>query len=454
MQKKGTALFESAPIPKAVAYLSIPTVLSSIVSIVYGITDTFFVGLLNDPVQSAAIALSSSVTLAFIAVQNLFGIGGSSLMGRYLGSGRQDKARESAAFALWGTIIAGAVYSLIMLLFQNAILNAVGASGENRLPTLRYLRYTIVFGAIPSILNVVLAYITRTAGKAPEASIGTTLGCVINIILDPIFILPKFLGLGAAGAGMATLIGNCAACGFFLIVMLKHHGEGFFSFDPRKAFADRKIALGVSEIGIPAAVQNLLNVAGMTVLNKFAAGYGDSAVAAMGISFKIYFIPMQICNGLSGGILPLLSYNCGNGNMKRVRQTAVFTGAISVGFMLIMAAFSMIRSDALVRLFIDNDEIVRHGGALLRRFVPALPFLCLDFLGITVFQSCGKGRLCLFFAILRKAVLEIPCLMLLNRVIGLYGLPFAFVIEEVICFCAVAVSAYRLLNKKEPETDV
>jgi len=218
-------LFETMPIARAMAKLCIPTILSSLVMIFYNIADTYFIGYLNDPVQNAAVALGAPLMLAFNCINNLFGIGGSSVMSRALGAGDEDTVRKSSAFGVYGAVLLGLLLSLSYLLFSGMFLKLLGADSITGVQTAKYLFWTVGLGAAPAIFNVVMAYFVRSEGSALHASIGTMSGCILNIILDPIFIMPWGFDMGAAGAGCATFISNCAAAVYFLVYIRVRRGK-------------------------------------------------------------------------------------------------------------------------------------------------------------------------------------------------------------------------------------
>ena len=247
-------------------------------------------------------------------------------------------------------------------------------------------------------------------------------GCLLNIVLDPIFILPWGLDQGAAGAGLATFLSNCVACLYFFVLLFVRRGNTFVCIRPGKFSLRRTIVLGVCGVGIPAAIQNLLNVTGMTILNNFTSGFGADAVAAMGISQKISMIPMYIAMGLSQGIMPLVSYNFSSGNVHRMKDTIFFAARAALTFLVAVSALYYIFSGNLIALFMENETIIAYGTRFLRGFCLSTPFLCMDFLAVGVFQAVGMGREALIFAVLRKVVLEIPALFLLNQLVPLYGL--------------------------------
>ena len=444
-----TELFESMPIPRAVMKLAIPTVLSSLVMVLYNLADTYFVGMLNNAVENAAVTLAAPLLLAFNAVNNLFGVGSSSMMSRSLGKKDYETVYRSAAFGFYCSIFAGLLFSIAYTVFQVPLLNLLGATEETLGATIGYARWTVTFGAVPAILNVVLAYLVRAEGAAMHASIGTMSGCFLNILLDPIFILPWGLNMGAAGAGLATFLSNCVACLYFFVLLYVKRGRTYVCVNPKMFSFKRHIVVGVCAVGIPASIQNLLNVTGMSVLNNFTSAFGSNAVAAMGIAQKINSVTVQIALGLSQGIMPLISYNYASGNIKRMKKTFFFTARIALVFLVLMEIAYYAGARTWVGLFMQDQQIVDYGARFLRGFCLGMPFLAIDFLAVGVFQACGLGKNAFLFAILRKVVLEIPALFILNALFPLYGLAYAqFAAELVLAIAAVIVLA-RLFRRLE-----
>ena len=446
-------LFETMPIPKAVVQLSVPIVIGSLVSIIYNLADTFFVGMLNDPIQNAAVTLVYPVMLAFNAVNNLFGVGTSSMMSRGLGRGDHEQVRICSAFGFYGALISGLLFSLLCSLFRGPLLIVLGADASTWQATANYMFWTVSCGAMPAILNVVQGYMVRSEGSALHASIGTMSGCVLNIILDPFFILPWGLNMGAAGAGLATFVSNCFACLYFLVLSQVKRGNTFVCMDPRKLKKlTKREVLGVLGVGIPASIQNLLNVTGSTILNNITARYGATAVAAMGISHKLNMVPIQMALGFSQGVMPLVSYNYSNGNPKRMKDAILFAMKIIVPIMAAVTLGYWIFAPSLIRTFMDDVYIVAYGTQFLRGMCLCMVFLCVDFLAVGVFQALGMGRRALAFAILRKIALEIPLLFVLNVLFPMYGLPYAQVVSEVVLSIA-AVVILRKIFKTEANID-
>lgn len=444
---KKRALFESVPVPSAVAQLAVPTVLSSLVMVIYNLADTYFVGMLNNPIETSAVTLSAPVLLAFNAVNNLFGVGSSSMMSRALGRKDYDTVYKSSAFGFYCALICGVLFSVICTVARMPMLSLLGADAQTAPSTMAYLKWTTSFGAAPAILNVVLAYLVRSEGAALHASVGTMSGCLLNILLDPIFILPWGLNMGAEGAGLATFLSNCVACLYFFVLLFVRRGNTYVCISPSAFRPQREIVLGVCGVGVPASIQNLLNVTGMTILNNFTAAFGPDAVAAMGIVQKINMLPLYISLGLSQGIMPLVSYCYASGNGRRMKQTITFTVRAALAFILCLCLCYYLFAAQLTRLFIDNQAIIDYGTRFLRGLCLGLPFLCVDFLAVGVFQAVGMGREALGFAITRKIILEIPALYLLNALFPLYGLAYAQLTAEVILSVLAVVVLSRLFRR-------
>ena len=447
-------LFEKMPISKAIIKLAIPTVLSSLVMVIYNLADTYFVGMLNDAIQNAAVTLAAPILLSLTAVTNLFGVGSSSLMSRSLGSKDYKRVSQSSAIGFYCALFLGITISVLCFTFNRPLLQILGVTAETSSATYNYLKWTIMCGAAPAILNVVLAFLVRAEGASLHASIGTMSGCILNIILDPIFILPWGLDMGASGAGLATFLSNCVACLYFIVLINKKKENTYISIKFSQFSLDKAVLFSIFAVGIPAAIQNLLNVTGMTILNNLTASYGTDAVAAMGIAQKINMVPVQIALGMSQGIMPLISYNYSARNIERMKNTLTTTLKIALAFIVVVVAGYYFQSRFFISMFMSNQTIVDYGSAFLRNFCLGLPFLCIDFVAVGVFQAVGMGKESLFFAIMRKIILEIPALIILNQLIPLYGLSLAQFTSEIILDSLAFVVLSKLFKKISNEKTV
>lgn len=445
-----TELFESMQLPKAIAALCIPTIISSLVTVIYNLADTFFVGMLNDPVQTAAVTLASTVILAFNAVNNLFGVGVSSVISRSIGMKNFDRARKSSCFGFYCAISSGILFSIVCFIFSDFILALLGTDSSTYQATSDYMFWAVYLGAAPAILNVVLAYMVRSEGASLHAGIGTMSGCILNIILDPFFIMPWGLNMKAAGAGLATFISNCVACIYFFVLLYIKKGNTFICINPKKFAVESDVVKEIFTVGIPASVQNLFNVVGLAVLNKFAANYGADAVSAMGITRRLNMVPMYAALGFSQGIMPLIGYTYAAKMYDRMKNAIKLSFKLIIPVIIVVILFYFIGAQSLVKLFLNNENVVNYGTYFLRVMVLSLPFTTLDYIAIGIFQAIGNGKIPFIFAILRKGIIDIPLLVILNKLFQLNGLPYSELITEFV----LAVVAMFILNKffKELET--
>ena len=449
-KEKKIYLFETMPVPQAIATLSIPMVISSLVGVFYNIADTYFVGMLSDPVQNAAVTLIFPVTLAFNAVVNLFGVGSSSMMSRSLGRRDYERVRTCAAFGFYGALVCGLIFSLVSILFREPLLRLLGADEATRGVTAQYMFWTVILGAVPAILGAVQTQLTRSEGAAVHASIGSMLGCVINMILDPVFIL--YFDMKAAGAGIATFLSSSLVCVYFLILTWHKRGSTFVCLDPRQLrHLDRLTVKGILAVGIPCSIQNLLNVTSTALLTRMTASYGAYAVAAMGISQKIRSIPVQVSQGFSQGVMPLISYNYASGNRRRMKKTILTNMSIIIPSMTLAGIVCWIHAEGLIRLFLDKDEILLYGIAFLHPICVAMPFLSIDSMGMGIYQALGYGRFTLILAIIRKAILEIPLLYLLTHFWTYHGLTTSRTIAEIVMAILALTIISWICRQKAPE---
>ena len=304
-------LFEKTSVPKAVALMAIPTIVTMLVVVIYNMADTFFIGQTGDAMQVAAVSLATPVFMVFMALGNLFGIGGSSAISRALGEKNEQRARHISAFCCYGSLGVGILMTLIFILFMDGILKMIGASPA----TIDYARQYLTFVAIGApfvMFGTAYGNIVRGEGAAKESMIGNLIGTITNIILDPIMIL--WLGWGVSGAAVATVLGNVAACIFYLYYLL-HKKETVLSIKPSDFQWKNRIASGVFSIGIPASLNNILMSCANILLNKVLISYGDTPVSAIGIAMKVNMIVILLQIGLCAGIQPPIGYNYGARNV-------------------------------------------------------------------------------------------------------------------------------------------
>jgi multidrug efflux pump len=432
------ALFESEPVPKSVLKLAVPTVVSMMVTVLYNMVDTFFVGQIGDPNQVAAVSIATPVFLLLMAAGNMFGIGGSTFLSRALGEKDYSKAHQISSFCLYGGIAAGLTGCVIFLLFATPILKASGASDNTLGFASTYLKY-IAWGAPAVVLSSAFSNLVRGEGAAKVSMNGMMTGTIANIILDPIFILSGFsfgavhiplLGMGVGGAAIATVLGNILTVSYYLIYILR--GKSQLSLRPSDFMIRGGILTGVAAIGIPASLNNILMSTSNIILNKFLASYGDIAIASMGIAMKANMLVVFVQLGLAMGSQPLIGYNYGSKNFTRMKSVMKFTMISNVISGTILMILYLLFTHQIIGIFISSSEVISQGVPMLRALMLSVPLLGIMFVFEFTFQALGKAVPTLVLSISRQGFIFIPMLLIGRAVAGLNGIIFAQPVADII----------------------
>ena len=442
-----TYLFETARVPRAVFSLAIPAVISQIISLVYNMADTFFVGQLGDPNQVAAVSLVAPMMLALTALANLFGIGAASTASRFLGAKNPDSSRRATSFGFYAALVIAVLLSVSALIFPGFFLDMLGAVGDMRSYAGDYLFWVISLGAAPMLLSMVLSHFIRADGAAKTAGFALSAGGVINLILDPLFIFDFGLGMGVKGAAFATFIANMFTLLYFLRYYYVSRKDTVIGLHPRWFTMKREIAGQVVMIGLPGMLQTLLASVSNTMLNQLVKGFGGEAVAAMGIVKKIDTVPMSVTIGIAQGVMPLLGYNYAAKETTRMRKAANYALLLAIGFSVICVAVFIVFASFFIKLFIQEETTISYGIYFLRIMCISTPMMAVGFHMITLFQAVGESRPALVLSVLRKGVVDIPLMLLLNFAVPLFGLAFVQPAAEFIAM-AVAILFYARFTRR------
>lgn len=450
--KTNTDLFEKAPVPKAVATMAVPTMISMLVVVIYNMADTFFIGQTKDPMQVAAVSLATPVFMIFMALGHLFGIGGSSAISRALGERRKDRAWHISSFCCYGLLGLGITVAVFSVLGMNQILHLIGAS-ENTIGFARQYLTIIAVGAPTIMFSTAFANILRGEGASRESMIGNLLGTVVNIILDPVMIL--VLGWGVSGAALATIIGNIAACLFYISYYVR--GKSILSIHLKDFKMGDGIAAAVASIGIPASLNNILMSFANIILNQALVGYGDTPVAAMGVALKSNMLVVLLQIGLCTGIQPLIGYNYGAKNKKRLMQVFKFTGVVSVMMGVLLTLFMIIARKTMIQVFIDDAEVVAYGIRMVVALQLSAPFIGILFLCINTIQGMGKALPSLILTVCRQGLIFIPLIFLLNSMFGLDGVIYAQPTADylsILVGIVICAHLFRSMEHRENENSL
>lgn len=440
LEKNNKEIFESVPIPKALATLAIPTIIGQLVVLIYSLADTFYIGRTNNPLMVAGASLILPVYNICISIAGLAGVGGGTLISRLLGAGKEGQARKVSAFSVYLSVVLSLAFSAGTALFMHPLLALLGASGDTYTYARQYAFCVIVLGALPTVMSVALSNLLRSVSCAKQAGFGVSMGGVINIFLDPLFMFVLFpAGMETAAAGIATMCSNIIVCVYYLAVIWKMRGGKILSLSPWEGVPEKKEIRSIFSVGIPAALATLLFDLAYVVIDKLAAGYGDIPLAAVGIVLKAERLPLNVGIGLCQGMMPIAAYNYSSGNHQRMKQAVSFSRAVG----LVIGAASIVMyeifAEHILRFFINDPQTVVIGANFLRIRCLATPFMFMCFHLVNLFQAVGKGRQALFLAVVRWAVFNIPILFLFNGIFGMYGIVCTQIVADI---CTVAVSFY------------
>lgn len=432
---KNTELFENMPVNRAIISLVVPTVISQMVTVVYNMADTFFIGQIGDPNQVAATALALPLFMLFTGVANLFGIGGASLISRSLGQGDRKKATQAAAFSIWTAFGVALVYGIAIFVFRAAILPAAGADSATYGYCVQYVMWTITIGGVPTVMNALLAHLVRAEGNSKQASFGMAMGGVLNIILDPVFIFA--LKMEVAGAAAATMLSNLIATVYFILFIRKNRDTSCISFSPKHYTFKEKIPYEILLVGLPSCAMNLLAVTSNITLNKLMASYCNEAIAGVGIAKKVDMLAFAIATGMSQGVLPLIGYNYSAKNYRRMMQSIKTTFVYSMAISILGTVFLLTCAGPIVKAFIDDPLTVQYGQLFQRIICVSTPCVSVTLLIITMFQSVGKKLQPFCLSLLRKGGLDIPFMFIMNAWLGVNGIVWATPIAD----CGAMIAA-------------
>ena len=446
-----TALFETLPVGKALLTMAIPTIVSQLITMIYNLADTFFIGMTNDPYKVAAASVVSILFFILTALSNLFGVGGGSLMSRLLGEKHEENAKRVGVFSIYGSIAIAIVYSLVCFLFTEPLARLLGASDNTIGYASSYLFWVVVIGGIPSTLGMTMSFLLRSAGYSKESGIGLALGGIANIILDPLFmfvILPP--GNEVTGASMATMLSNVISLLYFLFIYYRLRGKTILSISPKYIRIEKNLVVGILSIGLPSALTAMLANITNIIKNNLTSGYGDIELAAYGIVMKADMLPLNIGMGLCQGMMPLVAYNYASKNyprMKSFTKAAQISGMVIAGICIVI--FELF-APKILWLFIKDEATIAFGTNFLRIACLATPFMIANFQKIYCLQAMGKGKESLILGIFRQGLFAIPIIFIMNHLFQLYGVVSAQLISDGITFVFSTLiyrSVYNNLEK-------
>lgn len=419
MENRNQKIFSEMPVKNAVFKMAVPSVVSSLVLVIYNMADTFFVGQTHNAFQVAAVSLTNPVFVMFMAFANLLGIGGSTAVSIFLGERKKIQAKRVASFCCYASIILGIVSGILIILFMNPLLKILGSSENTYNFSKDYLFY-IALGAPFIFFTNTFGHTVRGEGAASASMIGGMIGTVVNIILDPVFILT--FNMGTAGAAIATVLGNIFGCAYYIYYFKRK--SHFLSINFKDFHFLGKAARKTVSLGIPAGVNSALMSGSNIILNNKLVSYGDAPVAAMGVAIKVYLLIVFIHMGIANGIQPLLGYCFGAKKKERFIKIFNFSGFLTILIGTVLTATYIIFSSEIIEFFINDREVIEYGKKMLIATSVSGPILGILFLCINSMQAVERPFPATVVSICRQGFIFIPLLYILDKIFGLDGINF------------------------------
>ncbi len=440
--KRIFTLSEEKPV-KAVVKMGVPLIAGMFIMVLYNLVDTYFIGLMHDDYQLAAVNLAYPVMMITIAVSNMIGTGSSSLIARSLGADDRQKADHTLTIGFMLTVINSMIVAAVGLIFLQSIVQGLGAKDNTTIYTEQYVRI-ILLGSLFTMGNYTFGQFLRSEGSVKYSIVGMIVGTIVNIILDPIFIFT--LNLQIQGAAIATIIGN--GCGMAAALMFYIKEKTLLKPALKYIKPTAEILKEIFWVGVPASLETLLTSAAYIVNNNFAVGYGELTVAAMGIAQKVLSLGSYIYQGFAAGTQPIMGYNYGAKNYEKMMKVMKSGVIVVSGTELVLMGLYGIFAPILIGIFTESAEVISIGTMVLRTLMFILPFVGAISMCRMSFQAMGKPQYAFGITLVRQLILYVPLLLILNYIFGLGGMLWAQPVTEMIMMVSSILLLYGVIRRE------
>ena len=424
--------------------LGVPLIAGMFIMVLYNLVDTYFIGLMKDDYRLAAVNLAYPVMMIMIAVSNMIGTGASSLIARSLGSGDDNKACHTLTAGISLTVLNSAIVAAAGLIFLPQIITGLGAK-ENTFEYTKQYVLVLLVGSVFTMGSYTFGQLLRSEGSVKHSVAGMVAGTIANIVLDPIFIFS--LNMGITGAAVATVLGNAVS----MAVSVAFYAAGKTLLRPSFKYIrpTAEILKEIFWVGVPATLETLLTSAAYIVNNNLAVSYGELTVAAMGVAQKILSLGNYIYQGFASGTQPIMGYNYGAKNYKRMIDV-LKAGLLVVSSteLFVMAVYALF-APFLIGIFTDTPDVIDIGSRVLRTLMFILPFVGAVSMSRMSFQAMGKPQYGFAITLVRQLILYVPLLLFLDRLLGFNGMIWAQPITEVIMMAVSVTLLYRTIRRAD-----
>lgn len=430
---KNEEMMKSGSVWKAIASMAIPSAVIMILMIFYNIADMFFIARLGDNAQVAAVSVVSPVFSMVSAVAMMLGNGGCTMIAKAFGAGEKEKAKTYSSLCLWTAIVLAIVFITLVLIFVNPLLVFLGAKGDVFTYAKRYM-VPIVLGSPFMMVSTSVALLLRAEGSVMEGFVGNLIGTVVNLILDPVFILG--LHMGVQGAAIASVFGNVLAVFYYIYVIQKKSQTMSFSL----VYASKDVpAIGhILLLGLPNAIASILSGFASTFSNQILSTYGTAALASMAAAGKCTMITTTLVMAVGMGCQALISYNYGARNIPRLKEVVRKLSIVVFGISMVTGTLCMIFRKVIMAQFLTTD-VLELGLHMVTILLLTTPIIGIVYVVSGYFQAIDRPMESLIVSILRQGLVLIPALYICNHFAGLDGVVWAYVIADVVAAVVAAV---------------
>lgn len=439
------SLFDTKHLYRSYFKMAFPVVLGLVVTLIYNLADTFFIAQTNDTNLIAGVSLCSPVFTALMAFGNIYGQGGSSLISRMLGKQDADGVKRVSSFCFYIAMVTGVVLAIVMSVFHKPILSLLGADADT-LPHAFDYYIVLVLCAPIMVLSFIHSSLVRCEGMSTESMIGTVIGAVVNIILDPILI--SAFGMGAMGAAIATVIGYLCSVLYFL--WLLHKKSRCLSVNPAQCRVEGDELRQILGVGVTAALSNLMQSLCVIVMNQFLLPYGNDKIAAMGIVLKINMIAQLVLTGFAFGGVPLFGYLYGAGKRSDMKKLVRFCICFLSVFSLVLTAILCLFAAPLMSVFLKDAAMIAAGAEMLRWQAVSTVFAGIVLLLTVLFQSTGKVAPSFVLSISCQGVAFVAALLVCVKLFAYNGVLMGQAVADVVS-AIIAVLLLLICNPMKNE---
>lgn len=444
MDTENLYYFEKSPIAKAVAHFAIPMMLGTSMSVIYSILNAFFLGTLHNTAILTALALTLPLFAIIMALGNLIGMGSGTFISRLLGEKKYDDVKHVSSFAFYSSLVLGLIVMAVGLPLIDPIVHGLGATSDSFGFTKDYVMVMLI-GSPFVVLFFTLENIVRSEGSAITSMTGMILSVVVNIMLDALVIFVCHWGV--IGVASATVISNLAASSFYAFHM--GYKSQFLTVSVKWFKVGLDILSNVLKIGIPVFIMSIFLGAMSLIFNHFLVEYGDKAVAAYGISSRLFQFPEFILMGLCEGVVPLIAFSF-TADKLRMKNTIGFTLKAIVTLAVMFGVIVYLISDHLIGLFTNDPQLIKIGSYILHVTFLSIFITGMSSLFTGIFQATAQGTAAFVMSFIQGITL-IPVLFIANQVNGFHGVVWSLVIADTVAFLVGAIMLYALRNKLQPE---